>query len=76
MSHTAVSQSAMLQDLMRTFHEWEAVYRRTVHQMDEAARFMERWRIDFKQQQKKKELPLFDRLKEWVTHVESLMKYT
>lgn len=70
MSHTPASQHALLQDLIRAFHEREAVYTRTLHRMDEAARFMERWRADFKQQQK--ELPLSDRLQEWLTHVKSL----
>lgn len=72
MSHTPTSQRAILRDLIRAFHEREAVYTRTLHRMDEAARFMERWRADFKQQQK--ELPLVDRLQEWLVHVESLMK--
>jgi len=71
MSHTPASQHALLQDLVQAFHEREAVYTRTLHRMDEAARFMERWRADFKQQQK--DLPLFDRLQEWLTHIESLM---
>lgn len=71
-SHTPASQRPTLQDLIRAFHEREEAYTRTLHRMDEAARFMERWRADFEQQQK--ELPLSDRLKDWVTHVESLIK--
>jgi small-conductance mechanosensitive channel len=71
-AHIPASQHVLLRDLIRAFHEREEVYARTLHRMDEAARFMERWRADFKQQQK--ELPLSDRLREWLVHVESSMK--
>lgn len=72
MSHTPAPRRAVLHDLIRTFHDREEAYTRTLHRMDEAARFMERWRADFKLQQKV--LPLSDRLQEWFTHVETLMK--
>ncbi len=65
------SLRATLQNLMRTFHEREETYTRALHRMDEAARFMERWRTEFKQQQK--ELPLFDRLEEWLGRVGNLI---
>jgi small-conductance mechanosensitive channel len=74
MRHSSARLRAILQDLIRTFHEREEAYARALHRMDEAARFMERWRADFRQQQK--ELPLSDRLKEWLTHVDRLMKDT
>ena len=74
MRHSSARLRATLQDLIRTFHEREEAYARALHRMDEAARFMERWRDDFRQQQK--ELPLSDRLKEWLTHVDRLMKDT
>lgn len=72
LSHTSAQQRATLRELIRTFHERQEAYTRTLHRMDEAARFMERWRADFKQQQK--ELPLLDRLKDWLAHAESLTK--
>lgn len=70
--HSSAPFRATLQDLTRTFHEREEAYTRALHRMDEAARFMERWRDEFKQQQK--ELPLSDRLEEWLTHIGSLIK--
>ncbi len=72
MRHSSAPLRATLQDLIRTFHEREATYTRALHRMDEAARFMERWRDEFKQQQK--EVPLFDRLEELLAYVGSLIK--
>jgi small-conductance mechanosensitive channel len=72
MRHSSAPLRATLQDLIRTFHEREETYTRALHRMDEAARFMERWRDEFKQQQK--EVPLFDRLEELLTHIGSLGK--
>lgn len=72
MRHSPPPLRATLQDLIRTFHEREEVYTRALHRMEEAARFMERWRAEFKQQQK--ELPLVDRLEGWLTRVGSLIK--
>jgi small-conductance mechanosensitive channel len=72
MSHAPAPLRAVLRDLIRTFHDREEAYTRTLHRMDEAARFMERWRADFKLQQR--ELPLSDRLYEWFARFETLMK--
>lgn len=70
--HSPAPQRATLQDLLRAFHERQEAYTRALHRMDEAARFMERWRTEFKQQQR--ELPLFDRLEEWLARSGSVMK--
>ena len=70
--HSSVSQRGVLQDLLGAFHQRQEVYTRALHRLDEAARFMERWRTEFKQQQH--DLPLFDRLEEWLTRVGSLIK--
>ncbi|MBX3331674.1 MAG: mechanosensitive ion channel [Nitrospira sp.] len=72
MRHSSAPLRATLQDLIRTFHEREETYARALHRMDEAARFMERWREEFKQQQK--EVPLFDRLEELLTRIGSLIQ--
>ena len=72
MRHSSAPLRAMLQDLIQTFHEREEAYTRALHRMDEAARFMERWRDEFKQQQK--EVPLSDRLEELLARMGSLVK--
>ena len=72
MRHSQALLRATLQDLIRTLHEREQAYTRALHRMDEAVRFMERWRDEFKEQQK--ELPLFDRFEEWLTRIGSLIK--
>jgi potassium efflux system protein len=72
MRHSSAPLRAMLQDLIQTFHEREEAYTRALHRMDEAARFMERWRDEFKQQQK--EVPLSDRLEELLPRMGSLVK--
>ncbi|WHZ28112.1 MAG: hypothetical protein OJF51_002910 [Nitrospira sp.] len=70
--HSQMPLRATLQDLIRTLHEREQAYTKALHRMDEAARFMERWRDEFKQQQK--ELPLSDRFEELLTRSGSLIK--
>lgn len=72
MRHSQAPLRAILQDLIRTLHEREQAYTRALHRMDEAVRFMERWRDEFKEQQK--ELPLFDRFEEWLTRIGNLIK--
>lgn len=70
--HAPKSQHALLQDLLRAFHERQAAYMHALQRMDDAARFMERWRSEFKQQQRG--LPLLDRLEEVFVRGGSLLK--
>ncbi len=70
--HSSVSRRGVLQDLLRAFHQRQEAYTRVLHRLDEAARFMERWRAEFKQQ--RNDLPLFDRLEEWLSRVGILIK--
>lgn len=70
--HAPQSQRGVLQDLLRALHQRQEAYTRALHRLDEAARFMERWRSEFKQRQN--ELPVYDRLEEWLTRVGSLIK--
>lgn len=70
--HSSGSQRGVLQDLLRAFHQRQEAYTRALHRLDEAARFMERWRAEFKQQ--RNDLPLFDRLEEWLARVGILIK--
>jgi potassium efflux system protein len=72
--HAPLSERGVLQDLLRALHQRQEAYIRALHRLDEAARFMERWRAEFKQQQN--ELPLDDRLEEWLTRVGSVIKET
>lgn len=72
--HAPKSQHALLQDLLRAFHERQEAYMRALQRMDDAARFMERWRSEFKQQQRG--LPLLDRLEEMFVRGGSLLKET
>lgn len=70
--HSPVSRRAVLQDLLRAFQERQAAYTRTLHRLEEAARFMQRWRTEFKQQQH--ELSLLDLLEELFVRSGSLLK--
>lgn len=72
--HSPVSQQAILQELLRTFQERQAAYTRTLHRLEEAARFMQRWRTEFKQQ--RHELSLHDFLEELFVRSGSLLKET
>jgi small-conductance mechanosensitive channel len=70
--HSPVQHRAALRDLVRTFHERGEAYTRALYRMDEAARFMERWQAEFKEQQK--ELPLLVHLEDWVNRLGNLVK--
>lgn len=70
--HAQVLQQAVLQDLFRVFHERQEIYTHALHRMDEAARFMERWRTEFKQQQKN--LSLLDHLDEGLVRSGNFLK--
>lgn len=70
--HSPVSQQAISQELLRVLQERQGAYTRTLHRMEEAARFMQRWRTEFKQQQH--ELPMLDRLEEWVVYSANLLE--
>ncbi len=72
MRHSPMPLRAVLRDLIEVLHEREEDYTRSLRRMDEAATFMERWRTEFKQQQK--ELPVRDRLEEWLTRAGSLIQ--
>jgi small-conductance mechanosensitive channel len=52
--------------LLDAHREREAIYNSTLQRLDQAARFLERWKSMFKEQQK--ELPLSARLEGWGQH--------
>ena len=70
--HASRSQRAVFQELLEVFHERQEVYTRALHRMDEAVRFVKRWRTEFKQQQR--ELPLWERLEAWLMYSGNLLK--
>lgn len=63
-----------VEGLVQTFQDRENAYSRTLHRVDEAARFMERWQSEFKEQQK--ELPLSAHLEDWLDHAVDIAKRT
>jgi potassium efflux system protein len=72
--HAPKSRQTAVHEVLQAFHERQEAYTRALHRMDEAVRFMERWRTEFKQQQH--ELPLWDRLDAWLMHGGNLLKDT
>jgi potassium-dependent mechanosensitive channel len=58
--------------LLDAHREREAIYNSTLQRLDQAARFLERWKSMFKEQQH--ELPLSARLKGWSQHAWDRMK--
>lgn len=56
-------QRGQIQTLLRTFREREDAYNHALQRVDQAARFLERWKSEFKEQQT--ELPLSARAEDW-----------
>jgi potassium-dependent mechanosensitive channel len=65
-------QREPLQQLVQAFHEREDAYTRALRRVDEAARFMERWRTEFKERQK--ELPLSAHFDDWLARAAGLIQ--
>jgi potassium-dependent mechanosensitive channel len=57
---------AAVQSLLQTFRQREDLYNRTLQRVDQAARFAERWKSEFKEQQYN--LPLSARVEDWWAH--------
>ncbi len=69
---TKPRERAAIEGLIATFQEREAAYSRALRRVDEAVRFMERWRAEFKERQQ--ELPWSAHLAEWGDRALALVK--
>jgi potassium efflux system protein len=61
-----------VQTVLEAYHQREALYNRTLQRVDQTARFLERWKSEFIEQ--RKELPISDRLKDWVRQAGEVSK--
>jgi small-conductance mechanosensitive channel len=59
----AKEDPAHLRSLLDAFRQRESMYNRTLQRLDQASRFLDRWKSTFKEQQQ--ELPLSARLEGW-----------
>jgi potassium-dependent mechanosensitive channel len=66
LSNAAVDDDrSQLQAVLDTYRRRQALYDRVLQRLDQAARFVERWQSEFREQ--RKELPLSARLTDWAT---------
>ena len=66
----SASARTAVQSLLQTFRQREDMYNRTVQRVDQAARFAERWKSEFKAQQYN--LPLSARIEDWWAHARGI----
>jgi small-conductance mechanosensitive channel len=71
---TGARDRAAIEGLLATFQARHAAYSRALRRVDEAVRFMERWRAEFKERQQ--ELPWSAHVAEWLDRATAMVAKT
>ena len=69
---THAEDRRLLQSMLHIYRQREGAYNRTLQRMDDASRFLERWKSEFKEQ--RRELPVSAKLDDWLQQVWGLVK--
>lgn len=66
LNNSAVRDRRHIQALLQAHRQREQIYNHALQRVDQASRFLERWKSEFKEQ--RKELPLSARIEDWWQH--------